>query len=70
MSEVMIMIATTFPVLRMLNEGKFLGLVEGEARGSRKKALETARLMRQRNYPPVEICLMTGLSQEEVEGLS
>ena len=52
-----------------LNEGKSLGLVEGEARGSRKKALETARLVRQRNYPPAEICLMTGLSQEEVENL-
>ena len=43
---------------------------EGEARGSRQKALETARLMLQRNYPPTEICLMTGLSKEEVEGLS
>ena len=54
------------------------GLAEGEARGkslgltegSRQKALETARLMLQRNYPQAEICLMTGLTQEEVAGLN
>ena len=45
------------------------GLAEGEARGSRQKALETARLMMQRNYPVSEICLMTGLSKEEIEKL-
>ena len=61
-----------------LAEGKSLGLAEGEARGkslglaegSRQKALETARLMLQRNYPQAEICLMTGLTQEEVAGLN
>ena len=42
---------------------------EGEARGSRQKAFETARLMLQRDYPESEICLMTGLTKEEVEGL-
>ena len=52
-----------------LVEGKSLGLVEGEARGTRRKALETAQLMRQRNYPSAEICLITGLSEAEVEGL-
>ena len=46
-------------------EGKSLGLAEG----SRQKALETATLMLQRNYPQTEICLMTGLSKEEVERL-
>ena len=54
------------------------GLAEGEARGKslglteglRQKALETARLMLQRNYPQAEICLMTGLTQEEVAGLN
>ena len=46
-------------------EGKSLGLAEG----SRQKALETAKLMLQRNYPQTEICLMTGLSKEEVERL-
>ena len=49
-----------------LAEGKSLGLTEG----SRQKALETARLMLQRNYPQAEICLMTGLTQEEVAGLN
>ena len=52
-----------------LAEGKSLGLAEGEARGSRQKALETAKLMRKRDYPPAEICLMTGLSPAEVEVL-
>ena len=42
---------------------------EGEARGSRQKALETARLMHQRAYPVAEICLMTGLTQAEVESI-
>ena len=102
------MIATTSPVLQMLNEkvdvltlsplerklyesrmklksdiatisevqfksglerGKSLGLAEGEARGSRQKALETAKLMLQRDYPSTEICMITGLTQAEVEAL-
>ena len=46
--------------------GKSLGLTEG----LRPKALETARLMLQRNYPQAEICLMTGLTQEEVANLN
>ena len=46
-----------------------MGLAEGEARGSRQTAFETARLMLQRDYPESEICLMTGLTKEEVEGL-
>ena len=46
-------------------QGKSLGLAEG----SRQKALETARLMMQRNYPVSEICLMTGLTKEEVEAI-
>ena len=52
-----------------IEQGKSLGLAEGEARGSRQKALETAKLMRKRDYPPAEICLMTGLSPAEVEVL-
>ena len=52
-----------------LAEGKSLGLAEGKslglAEGSHQKALETARLMRQRAYPVAEICLMTGLTKEE-----
>ena len=46
-------------------KGKSLGLAEG----SRRKALETARLMLQRNYPQAEICLMTGLTKAEVEAM-
>ena len=52
-----------------IQQGKSLGLVEGEIRGSRQKALETARLMLHRSYPVSEICLMTGLSKEEVEAI-
>ena len=52
-------------VERGLAEGKSLGLVEG----SRQAKLETAKLMRKRDYPSAEICLMTGLSPAEVEAL-
>ena len=56
-----------------LERGKSLGLAEGLeqglARGSRKKALETAKLMLQRDYPSTEICMMTGLTKAEVEAL-
>ena len=48
-----------------LERGKSLGLAEG----SHQKALETARLMLQHDYPVAEICLMTGLSPAEVETL-
>ena len=37
---------------------------------AKQAKLETARLMLQRNYPQAEICLMTGLTQEEVAGLN
>ena len=47
------------------DEGKSLGL----AQGSRQKALETAKLMLQRDYPSTEICMITGLTQAEVEAL-
>ncbi|MGP1430874.1 MAG: hypothetical protein ACTTJ4_00900, partial [Treponema sp.] len=46
------------------------GISQGISQGSLQKALETARLMRQRAYPVAEICLMTGLSQAEVEALN
>ena len=94
------MIATTSPILQMLNEQidvltlnpverklyesrmklksdiatisevQFKAGAEwGIAEGSRQKALETARLMLHRSYPVSEICLMTGLSKEEIEKL-
>ena len=50
-------------------EGMQAGIAQGFADGSYQKALETAKLMRKRDYPPAEICLMTGLSRAEVEAL-
>ena len=102
--EVRTMIATTSPVLQILNEkidvlsltpkerklyesrmklksdiatisevqfnsGLERGLAEGEARGSRQKALETAKTMLTMGYPLNDICKITGLSQAEVEAL-
>ena len=49
-----------------LAESKSLGLTEG----SHQAKLETARLMLQRNYPQAEVCLITGLTQEEVANLN
>ena len=50
-------------------EGKSLGLVEGEARGSRQKALETAKTMLTMGYPVGDICKIAGLSPAEVDAL-
>ena len=52
-----------------LAEGKSLGLAEGEARGSRQKALETAKTMLAMGYPLGDICKIVGLSQEEIKAL-
>ena len=43
---------------------------EGLERGSRQKALETARLMKQANCEIPFIEKMTGLSKEEVEAIN
>ena len=51
------------------NSGLERGLAEGEARGSRQKALETAKTMLTMGYPLNDICKITGLSQAEVEAL-
>jgi len=51
-------------------EEREIAFDEGIERGSHQKALETARLMLQRDYPSVEICMMTGLSQEEVAAIN
>ena len=99
------MIATTSPVLQILNEkidvltltpkerklyesrmklksdiatisevqfksGLERGLAEGEARGSRQKAFETAKTMLTMGYPLGDICKITGLSQDEVAAIS
>ena len=55
--------------LKGLERGKSLGLAEGEARGSRKKALETAAAFKQLGFDIDKIAEGTGLSREEVEKL-
>ena len=45
------------------------GRNEGFSDGSRQKALETAKLMKNMNYPISDICTISGLSVEEVEKL-
>ncbi|HCY96531.1 MAG TPA: hypothetical protein DHV15_13655, partial [Treponema sp.] len=42
------------------------GLAEGRAEGSHQKALETAKIMKNMNYPLEDIYTITGLSKEEV----
>jgi len=51
-------------------EGKSLGLVEGDARSSHQKALETARNLLTMGYPLGDICKIVGLSQEEVAAIN
>ena len=98
------MLATTSPILQMLNEkvdvlslapeerklyesrmklksdiatisevqfksGLERGLAEGEVRGSRQKALETAKTMLTMGYPLVDICKISGLTTDEVEAI-
>ena len=45
------------------------GLVEGEIRGSRQKALETARILKHLGDSITKIVQATGLSKEEIEKL-
>ena len=46
------------------------GLAEGEVKGSRQKALETARILKQFGDPLQKIVQVTGLTVQEVEALS
>ena len=50
-----------------LAEGKSIGLAEGAARGSRQKALETAKILKQFGDSVQKIMQATGLSKEDVE---
>ena len=50
-------------------QGMERGMEQGMERGSLQAKLETARLMLQRNYPIAEVCLMTGLTEEDVESI-
>ena len=45
------------------------GRKDGIAAGSYQAKLETAKLMAERKYPLSEICLMTGLSEAEIQKL-
>ena len=45
------------------------GLAEGEIRGSRQKALETARILKHLGDSITKIVQATGLSKEEIEKL-
>ena len=42
------------------------GLAEGRSEGSHQKAIETAKIMKNMNYPLEDIYKITGLSKEEV----
>ena len=46
------------------------GLAEGEVKGSRQKAFETARILKQFGDPLQKIVQVTGLTVQEVEALS
>lgn len=50
-------------------ESLMIGIQQGISQGSRQKALETAKTMLMMDYPPADICKITGLSLAEVEAL-
>ena len=52
-----------------IQQGKLLGLAEGEARGSRQKALQDAGNFKRLGVSIDIITQATGLSKEEVEKL-
>ena len=58
---------------RGIRKGRRDGLLQGRrdgiAAGSYQAKRETAKLMAERKYPLSEICLMTGLSEAEIENL-
>ena len=53
-----------------VKRGKSLGLAEGEVRGSRQIALETARILKQFGDSVQKIVQVTGLTVQEVETLN
>ena len=61
-------------IMDALDEGEARGLerglAEGEVRGSRKKAFETAKLMKEENLSLDLITKISGLSQEEVAAIT
>ena len=53
-----------------LEQGIQRGIERGLSEGVYQKAIETAKLMCAHNYPIAEICMMTGLSAEDIAKLS
>ena len=52
-----------------IEQGIQQGINQGFADGSYQKALETAKLMKDMNYPINDICTISGLSVEEIKAL-
>lgn len=50
-------------------EGIEQGLSQGISQGAYQKAMETAKLMKGMNYPIDDICILLGLSKEEIKNL-
>ena len=50
-------------------ESLMIGIRQGLQQGSYQTKLETAKLMKSRNYPISDICAISGLSCEEIEKL-
>ena len=68
-SEVQFKAGAEWGIHEGIEQGKSLGLAEGEARGSRQKALETAAAFKRLGFDIEKIAEGTGLSREEVEKL-
>ena len=52
-----------------MHQGEARGLERGKLEGSRQKALETARILKQLGDSITKIVQATGLSKEEIENL-
>ncbi len=58
------------PVYEMiLEEGELKGKTAGLRQGIKEKAYDTARRMLAKGYPMEDIAEITGLSEEEIQGL-
>ena len=51
-------------------EGREEGLAEGLAKGREERSREIAKLMKEKGYPIVDICTLSGLTEDEVAALS
>ena len=50
-------------------EEREIAFAEGISQGSYQKAIETAKLMKDMNYPISDICTVSRLSKEEIDVL-